>query len=199
MKINSGFLKAALLVTAFGCVSPNAFCGGKVTGAVDASMAKYKTGAVVYLKGVPGKIRPKTAVVEQKNIEFTPHVIAVPVGSTVSFVNRDHVNHDIFSDDTTKPLDINNSEHGIFKKVVFDKPGAVNLRCTLHAEMSGYVVVVDSNYYAVTGADGTFSIRNVPPGRYEVAAWSERLKNTKINTVTVKDDQTSSVVISLEK
>jgi plastocyanin len=199
MKINSGFLKAALLATAFSTVSQSAFCGGIVTGQIDATMSRYKKGAVVYLKGVPGKIKPKTAIIEQKNLEFTPHVIAIPTGSTVSFVNRDHVNHDIFSDDKSKPLDINNSKPGVFKKVVFDKEGAVNLRCTLHAEMSGYVVVVNSNYYAVTGDNGNFSIRNVPPGRYEVAVWSEKLKETEIKTVLVKEGRTSSVAINLVK
>jgi plastocyanin len=195
----SGFLKASLLVAAFTTVAQTAFCAGTVTGTINAGMAKYKKGAVVYLKGGHGKIRPKTTIIEQRNLEFTPHVIAIPVGSTVSFVNRDNVNHDIFSDDTSKPLDINNSKIGEFKKEVFDKAGVVNLRCTIHAEMSGYIVVVDSNHYAITGNDGKFSIRNVPPGRYEVEAWSEKLKKTEKKTVTVKNGRTSDVLITMEK
>ncbi|NTW52483.1 MAG: hypothetical protein HGB22_07845 [Chlorobiaceae bacterium] len=199
MNILSGFLKSALLATAFSFVSQIAFCGGTVTGTIDASMPKYKEGAVVYLKGGHGKIKPKTATIEQRNLAFTPHVVAIPVGSTVSFVNRDKVNHDIFADDPSKKLDINTGKHGEFKKVVFDKPGAVNLLCTIHAEMSGYIVVVDSNYYAITGDDGKFSIRNVPAGRYEVVTWSEKLKKTEKQTVTVKDGRTSNVAISLQK
>ncbi len=199
MKIKPGFFKAALLAIAFSGISPNAFCGGKVTGTIEASMDKYKTGAVVYLKGVPGKIKPKTATIEQKNLAFRPHVVAIPVGSTVSFVNHDNVNHDIFADDKSKKLDINTSTPGLIKKAEFDKAGVVNLLCTIHAEMSGYVVVVNSNYSAVTGDDGKFTIKNVPPGRYEVAVWSEKLKSAAKKIVTVKDGRTSNVVISLEK
>jgi plastocyanin len=199
MKKSSGFLKVALLVTGFSCISTSAHCGGNVTGRIYASMARYKQGAVVYLKGVPGKIKPKNVTVAQKNLEFTPHVVAIPIGSTVSFVNRDKVNHDIFSADPSKSLDINNSEQGVFKKAVFDKAGVVNLLCTIHSEMSGYVVVLDSNHYAVTGPDGRFSIRDVPPGRYELAAWSEKLKSLKSQTVTVKNGETSLVSIQMRK
>ncbi|HWR00574.1 MAG TPA: carboxypeptidase regulatory-like domain-containing protein [Chlorobaculum sp.] len=142
---------------------------------------------------------PKTATIEQKNLAFTPHVVAIPVGSTVSFVNRDKVNHDIFADDKSKKLDINTSTPGLIKKAVFDKAGVVNLLCTIHAEMSGYVVVVNSNYYAVTGNDGKFSISNVPPGRYEVEVWSEKLKKTEKKSVTVREGSTSRLTISLVK
>jgi len=199
MKTHSGLLKAALLVTSFSFISQSAFCSGTVSGRISASMPKYKKGAVVYLKGVPGKIVPKTAIVRQKNLEFTPHVVAIPVGSTVSFVNRDKVNHDVFSNDSTKTLDINTSTPGVFKKAVFDKPGVVNLLCTVHAEMSGYVVVLDSNYFAVTRPDGRFSIRNVPPGKYELAVWSEKLKHRGKTVVTVRNDQTANVAIRIRK
>ncbi len=179
--------------------SPSAFGAGRVTGTIEGSMDKYTKGAVVYLKGVPGRISPKEAVVEQKNLQFIPHVIAVPVGSTVSFINRDKVNHDIYSADSTKALDINTSKPGIYQKEVFDKPGVVNLLCTIHAEMSGYIVVINSNHYAVTGADGRFSIRNVPPGRYEVVVWSEKLKALEETVVTVKNGQNSRVAITIGK
>jgi plastocyanin len=192
-------LKAALFAVCLSFASPSAFCGGRVTGKIDGSMEKYIQGAVVYLKGVPGGTRPKTAIVQQKNLQFIPHVVAVPVGTTVSFINRDKVNHDIYSSDSAKTLDINTSKPGIYQKEVFDKAGVVNLLCTIHAEMSGYIVVVDSNYYAVTGADGKFSIRDVPPGKYEVAVWSEKLKSNELTMVTVKNGKNSRVEINLGK
>ncbi|NTU58980.1 MAG: hypothetical protein HGB00_08725 [Chlorobiaceae bacterium] len=199
MNINLRLLKVALLLASSGCFSSTAFCSGKVTGKISASLAKHNKGVVVYLKGGHEKIKTKTAIVEQKNLEFVPHVTAIPVGSTVSFVNRDKVNHDIFSSDRSKSLDINNSTPGVFKKVVFDTVGEVNLLCTIHPEMSGFIVVVDSNHYAVTGEDGKFSIRDVPAGRYDLVVWSEKLKKYEKKTVIVKDGRISNVVIGMER
>ncbi|HWR00984.1 MAG TPA: carboxypeptidase regulatory-like domain-containing protein [Chlorobaculum sp.] len=198
--MKSGLLKTAMITAGFGLLSSSAFAAGTVTGTVDTSVPKYKKDVVVYLKGVKGPVTPKAgAVVDQKNLVFIPHVLAVPTGSSVEFKNNDKVNHNIFSADVCKKFNLGTYNPGASKSVVFDKACVVNLLCNVHSEMSGYVVVVDSNYSAVTGADGKFSIGNVPAGTYEITAWSEKLKPQGKTTVTVADGGTATIALKLAK
>jgi len=199
MTIKSKSLKTALLMTCFGFISSNAFCGGTVTGSVDASVAKYKKDAVVYLKGVKGPAPPQKGEVDQKSLVFIPHVLAVPVGSTVEFKNSDKVNHNIFSADACKKFNLGTYNPGMTKSVVFDKACVVNLLCNVHSEMSGYVVVTENPYFSVTGADGKFTIKNVPAGTYEITAWSEKLKPQGKTMVTVAEGGTATATVKLAK
>lgn len=199
MKIKSTFLKATVLAAGIGLFSSNAFCAGTVTGTVDATMAKYKKDCVVYLRGGSAPLVAKKGTVDQKNLIFVPHVLAVPAGSSVAFLNSDKVNHNIFSADVCKKFNLGTYNPGMSKTVLFDKPCVVNLLCNVHSEMSGYVVVVDSNYYAVTDAAGKFTISGVPAGTYEVAAWNEKLKPGAKTMVTVTDGGTASVAIKMVK
>ena len=199
MKMKSAFLKTAVLAAGFGMFASNAFCAGTVSGSVDVSNAKYKKDAVVFLKGVKGPIAAKKAIVDQKNLVFVPHVLAVPSGSSVEFKNTDKVNHNIFSADVCKKFNLGTYNPGMSKSVTFEKPCVVNLLCNVHSEMSGYVVVVDSNYIAVTDASGKFTISGVPAGTYEIDAWSEKLKPAGKTMVTVTDGGTANVVVKLAK
>jgi plastocyanin len=192
-------LTPALLVAGLGLISSNAFAVGTVTGSIDTAVAKYKKDSVVYLVGGRTPVTPKRGEVDQKNLMFIPRVLAVPVGSTVAFKNSDKVNHNIFSADVCKKFNLGTYNPGMSRDVVFDRPCVVNLLCNVHSEMSGYVVAVNSNYYDVTGADGKFSIGNVPAGTYEVVAWSEKLKPQGKTMVTVADGQTATVSVKMAK
>jgi len=192
-------LKTALLMTCFGFITSNAFCVGTVTGNVDAALPKYKKDVVVYLKGVKGPVTPQKGEVDQKNLVFVPHVLAVPVGSTVAFLNSDKVNHNIFSADACKKFNLGTYNPGMTKTLLFDKPCVVNLLCNVHSEMSGFVVVTDNSYFNVTGADGKFAIKNVPAGTYEITAWSEKLKPQGKTMVTVADGQVATVAVKLAR
>ncbi|NTU68196.1 MAG: methylamine utilization protein [Chlorobiaceae bacterium] len=199
MKMKSTFIKTAILAAGFGMLSSNAFCAGTVTGTIDAANAKYKKDTVVYLKGVKGPITPKKGIVDQKNLVFVPHVLAVPSGSSVEFKNTDKVNHNVFSADVCKKFNLGTYTPGMSKAVTFDKPCVVNLLCNVHSEMSSYVVVIDSNYYAVSDASGKFTITGVPAGTYEVDAWSEKLKPAAKTMVTVTDGGTATIAMKLAK
>lgn len=192
-------LKPALMIAGMGLISANAFAAGTVTGTIDASVPKFKKDAVVYLVGGKAPVTAKKGEVDQKNLMFIPRVLAVPVGSTVSFKNSDKVNHNIFSADVCKKFNLGTYNPGMSRDVTFDKPCVVNLLCNVHSEMSGYVVAVNSNYYDVTGADGKISIGNVPAGTYEVVAWSEKLKPVGKTMVTVADGQTANVSVKMAK
>lgn len=199
VNLKRGLRKSALVLAGLGLICSDALAAGTVSGTIDATMAKYKKDTVVYLLGGKGPIIPKKGEVDQKNLIFVPHVLAVPVGSAVSFKNSDKVNHNIFSADVCKKFNLGTYNPGMSKDVVFDKPCVVNLLCNVHSEMSGYVVAVNSNYIDVTGPDGKFSIANVPAGTYEVVAWSEKLKPQGKTMVTVADGQTATLEIKMAK
>ncbi len=154
--------------------------GGDIRGKVTAG----KGASVVYVDTIPGKSFPapaKAAEMDQRSLMFQPHLLVVPVGSTVEFLNSDKVAHNIFwpAINGNKKLSHNlgtwpTGEKRSFK---FDNPGSVSLLCNVHPEMSGYVVVTPTPYFAEADASGNFTIANVPAGSYTVTAWHEGTKN----------------------
>src|SRR5678816_2955722 len=93
-------------------------------------------------------------VIEQRGKAFEPHVMAVPVGSTVAFPNFDAIYHNVFSISKTKPFDLGMYKNGETREIKFDKPGIARIGCNLHPAMSAYVVVVDAPHYAIVQTDG---------------------------------------------
>jgi plastocyanin len=146
-------------------------------------------GAVVSLKRVDGptpRAAPSRKVVLQKDKSFVPRVLAVAAGSSVVFRNADEINHNVFS--LAPRFDTGLYGKGGEKAETFDKPGVVQLLCNIHSSMLGYVVVVDTPYYAQADASGSFSIRGVPPGEYEVSAWHENSSKVTRQRLTVSRD-----------
>ena len=139
---------------------------------------------VVYLDGPVGS-KPQApqmpATVEthhvvQKGAIFTPHVLPVVVGTTVEWPNNDDIYHNVFSMSDAKPFDLGLYKHGEpGKRVTFDKPGRVDVFCSIHANMHCIVLVLENPYFAVANDSGRYSITNVPAGTYRLKAWHERL------------------------
>jgi plastocyanin len=139
---------------------------------------------VVTLKGGSAKVEPGKVTVDQQHCHYVPHVQAAAVGSSVDILNSDPILHNIhgyLGNATVFNLAMPLKNQKIPRKL--DKPGLVRLKCDVHAWMSGYIVVTDSPY-AVSGKDGAFEIKNVPPGSYTVTAWHEKL-GEKTSQVTV--------------
>jgi hypothetical protein len=113
-------------------------------------------------------------VIEQRNREFAPRLLAVPVGSTVSFPNFDGIYHNVFSRSESKPFDLGLYKSGQARELVFDREGIVRVGCNLHANMSATVVVVSAPHYAITDRRGRFFFRSLEPGRYRLRAYGER-------------------------
>ena len=132
---------------------------------------------------IAGKTFPAPAAhitIDQKALLFSPHVAVVQAGTTVDFLNSDKVAHNIFWPNVggNKKLTHNlgtwpSGEKRSFK---FDTPGAVPLLCNVHPEMSGYLIVSPTPYFAETDASGNYKIANVPDGSYTVTAWHEGMK-----------------------
>jgi plastocyanin len=140
--------------------------------------------SVVWIEAIPGKTFPpaeKIPVMDQKGLMFQPHIMAVPVGTTVEFLNSDNVQHNVFwaSISGNKKLGHNMGTwpKGEKKPFKFDQPGVASLLCNVHPEMSGYIVVTPTPYFAESDASGEFTIAGVPDGSYTVTAWHEGAKN----------------------
>lgn len=132
---------------------------------------------LVTLEPTEGKWKPRTPkrlTVEQRNREFLPHLMAISVGSTVSFPNFDTVFHNVFSTSPVGPFDLGLYKVGETREYTFQREGIVRLGCNLHANMSAYIAVVAAPAYVVTDDAGRFSFKHLPPGKYKLRAWSER-------------------------
>jgi len=158
---------------------------GDIKGKVTAQGMKSAENIAVYVDAIPGKDFPAPTqheVMDQKSLKFVPHVLVVLKGTTVDFLNSDPVGHNVYwpSISGNKKLAHNMGTwpQGVRKSFQFTDLGAVPLLCNVHPEMSGYVVVAPTPYFAVTDKEGDYTIKNVPPGHYTILTWSEEGKPT---------------------
>jgi len=107
----------------------------------------------------------------QRNRQFTPTVVAVPVGGAVNFPNYDTVRHHVYSFSNTRKFEIKLYSGTPAAPVVFDKPGTATLGCNIHDGMIGYIHVVDTPFYGVTDAQGRLTL-DVPAGDHKVRIWA---------------------------
>ena len=171
-------------------------------GTISGKVSGVNGESVVYVDAIAGKTFPAPTakpVIDQKGLMFTPHLVVVQQGTTVEFLNSDKVAHNVFwtSVGGNKKLTHNlgtwpQGEKRAFK---FDNPGAVPLLCNVHPEMSGYVVVSPTPYFALTDKAGAYKIENVPDGSYTVTAWHEGAKNQS-KPVTVSGDSNADFTLS---
>ena len=132
--------------------------------------------AVVWLAGPDAPVpSPVEAEITTSEKALSPHVLVVPVGSTVNFPNHDPFNHNVFSLSEDNPFDLGLYGRGETRSVRFTRPGIVQIYCNVHAQMSAIVVVRDNAWYTQPETDGTFSLPSVPAGTYTLHAWHERV------------------------
>jgi len=133
--------------------------------------------AVVYLESAPrGAFEvppPGRAMLDQRNETFVPHVLAVPVGTTVDFPNSDLVFHNVFSLSKARRFDLGRYPRGASRSVRFDRPGMVRVFCEIHSHMSAFVLVFAHRFFDTTDDEGLYRIEGVPPGTYTLAVWHE--------------------------
>ena len=188
------FCTFILLSYNFDLDAKDAGSGGTIRGdVVSPYISRYN--AVVYINFMKGDFPPsgKNPHISQKGLVFEPHVLPVLKGSTVDFTNDDTVSHNVFSPPgsaTTFNLGVYGP--GIKKAVTFNNPGEVLLLCSLHPEMSAYVIVLQNPYFTMTDDKGAFEIKDVPPGTYQLKIWNEKLKETSMQ-VNVEAGKTAVV------
>jgi len=134
---------------------------------------RLQPNTVVWLEA-PHAARPPSAakvVLDQRNLNFYPRVLAVQVGTTVDFPNNDRVFHNVFSFRDGKRFDLGMYPVGTLRRVTFDKPGLSRLFCNIHPNMAAYVMAVDTPYFGVADAQGAFTIPAVPRATYTSHTW----------------------------
>ena len=157
----------------------------EIKGKVSVQGIKSAENIAVYVDVIADKKfeTPKDhVVIDQRKMAFIPHVVPVQQGTTVEFLNSDPVGHNVYwpSVSGNKKLSHNLGTwpKGEKKPFQFNDLGTASLLCNVHPEMSGYVVVVPTPYFAVTDKDGNFEIKNIPAGKYTLKTWSEDGKPT---------------------
>src|SRR2546422_1865934 len=131
--------------------------------------------AVLYLEGnAAAPVKPVTVEIAITDKTYAPHVLVVPVGSTVRFPNLDPFNHNVFSVSEPNQFDLGLYGRGEAKTRTFTAPGLVRVFCNVHPRMVAYVVVMATRWYAQPAGDGAFGIPDVPPGRYKLHVRHDR-------------------------
>ncbi len=135
--------------------------------------------AVVTVKpegGARGRTIAGPFVMAQRDMQFSPFVLVVPVGAEVSFPNLDPFHHHVYSFSKARTFEIKLYGRDETRRVRFDKPGVVALGCNIHDDMSAFIRVVDTPFAAKSGGNGQAVVRDLPPGPASVTVWHPYLK-----------------------
>lgn len=116
------------------------------------------------------------AALDQRKCEFVPHVLAIAAGTPVKITNSDGILHNIHTLSKDNPA-FNRAQPKYLKEITqtFSKPEIIPVRCDVHGWMGGWIFVASNPYFDITGADGTFKLGAVPPGKYTLEVWHEIL------------------------
>lgn len=144
-------------------------------------------------------IQAKPVVLDQKSCQFKPHVLLVPQGGEVKILNPDGVLHNFHTESKINPP-VNLAQPGFRKEmsVKFERPEIFRIKCDAHGWMSGWIVVTQHPFYAVTDEDGKFRIDNIPVGKRLVRMWHETLGEFS-KEVEVRAGKETKIVFELKK
>lgn len=200
-RIQHAFVTALVLALAGVARPPLLAADGSITGTVKATGLGSNADAVVYVQPAPGTFKAPVSPVpmDQRKMQFIPHVLPVVLGTTVRFLNSDPTAHNVFSPDFEK-YNLGTWPQGQSKDRTFATcakfPCGYTQLCRVHPEMEGFVVVLPNPYFAVSNKDGRFEITGVPPGSYTVGVWHPKLKASP-KPVTVEAGKAASVDFTL--
>lgn len=181
-------LGLVIAVTAAGAHAQAPSATARVTGRVtilekDNKPTRDLGDAVLWLEAVGPTPAARTLDIAINDKVYAPHVIVAPVGSTVRFPNYDPFNHNVFSVNQGNAFDLGLFGRGEARSATFTTPGLVRIYCNIHPRMVAYVVVLTTPHYAQPAGDGSFTIADVPPGRYKLHAWHERIVGELVQDV----------------
>jgi plastocyanin len=137
-----------------------------------------------------------TPSMDQKECVFTPRVVLVPAGGRIDFLNSDRLLHNLHSTPKDNPHFNRTQPRGRTIAITFPQPEIIRVTCDLHSWMRGWVVVTEHSFYAITDGEGQFTLRGLPPGRYTLRAWQERL-GTISKEVAVSEPESAPVTLEM--
>ena len=151
------------------------------------------------LEGVEPVVPEEPYVFDQDGCRFEPHVVVVPVGSSVSYKNSDETNHNIhtYSRKTT-PIN-RNVAAGDSLPQVLDKAETFEVKCDIHPWMKGYIVVTDASMAQLSSGTGTFTFSDVPVGKYKLSWWHEKLGKGKTQEVEIKAGEATALEVKVKE
>jgi plastocyanin len=193
----------------FGLASAAAVTGEiELTNSKNAAVRRHKdyAGVVIWLEPLDRAAPPAPPVrvpMKQKDKEFQPHVVAIPVGGTVDFPNLDLIFHNAFSNFSGQPFDVGLYPPHTSRSVTFKAPGIVRVFCNIHSTMSAIIAVVNTSWYAVTTSTGKYNITGVPPGEYQLHLFHERARQDNLGFlerhITVPEAGVTMPLISISE
>lgn len=154
--------------------------------------------AVVYLEGAGEGAAAGRFDVLISDKAFAPHVLVVPVGSTVAFPNHDPFDHNVFSVSDSNSFDLGLYGRGEGRSATFAHAGLVRVFCNVHPRMVALVQVMATHHYAQPAADGAFTIGGVGPGTYTLHVWHERASREMVRRVSVGPAGLGDLVVTLD-
>jgi len=158
--------------------------------------------AAVYATPLNGKLppaHPGDAIIDQIKRRFVPLVTVVQTGTSISFPNKDNIEHDVYSFSPAKTFELDLYSGVPSHPVVFDKPGIAVLGCNIHDSMIAYVYVVDSPYFGKSDENGVARIENLPAGNYEFRAWHYQMVDaTVLPSARISADADAEVKITVQ-
>ena len=156
--------------------------------------------AVVWIEKPPApaasEALPSTTSMDQKECMFSPRVVIVPAGGRIDFLNSDRLLHNLHSTPSANPPFNRTQPKGRTITISFSHPEIIRVTCDLHSWMRGWVVVAEHPFYALTDGAGGFELRGLPPGRYTLKVWQERL-GTISKEVVVGDQEPTPVTLEM--
>jgi plastocyanin len=198
--MSTRLLTVVLLLAAPVTPVPSGSVSGQVTLAAAGAPRTDSSNAVVWIEGVrrTANAAPTThGQMKSDQKKFTPRVVVVPRNAPVDFPNVDPIYHNVFSVSGANRFDLGLYRSGASRTKQFEEPGLVRVFCNIHPQMIGFVMVVDSDFAALTGADGKFRFEGVPAGSWALKAWHEEGAETA-TPVTVRARAETSVSVHLD-
>jgi plastocyanin len=156
-----------------------------VTGKVVDDQGNGIPQAVVFVQNPPQSPLPKTprkATLDQVDKQFVPRLLPIAIGTEVQFPNHDQIHHHVYSFSRLKSFDLPLYKGEATPAVTFDQPGVITVGCNIHDWMSATIVITPSQHFAVTDANGRFSLPDLPSGSYSLVAWHERSRGKLADT-----------------
>ena len=183
-------------------LAASAALGGEIQGRVvirspDGGTEPLLQPVVVYLTGFKQPALPDSPLVSQKDKTFIPDLRVIVAGQSVQFTNDDPFVHNVFSTSTARTFDLGQPGPHETRMVKFETPGLVDVFCNIHEQMYANVLVLPNRAFARVAPDGTFVIRDVPPGRHPLHAWGRSIEPFE-QEVVVTADQPLTLEVQLQ-